>query len=233
MAAKIDTSKIKAAIQEMRMIPKKEGPDVLNKSILQVAIGSGSGKGLVQLTKKATQERIQEDMMQIVTTTGKRGGSHSAARVVVLAAQWLRDKQGITGPKSWKPDDQLYWRSQISAACEKIIKARVKSRAFIAAGWLWAAKDIAPKVKGAKLSRMEPKNVPMLSGGEAADSYGREAQPQSLFAGVYNAAKGTEVICTSGVLQSALDGEARNIHQYLVQAFHKAIKQSAKLKVST
>lgn len=230
MGAKFDTSKIKEAIQAMRQIPKKEGPGVLNKSILQVAIGSGSAKGLVQLTKKATEARIREDMAQMVTAVGKRGGAHSAPRVVLLAVRWLRNTQGITGPRSWSKDDQLYWRSKISETCDAIIKSRVKSRAFIAAGWLWAARDIAPKVKGVNLNRLEPKNLPTISNGMAADSYARAAYSESLFAGIYNTSKGCDVVCTSNVLQAALDGEAHNIHIYLVRAFHKAI--GAKIKVS-
>lgn len=229
MPAKVDTSRLMDAIRKMQDIPKKEGPAILNKSVLQVVIGSGGNKGLVQLTKKATEAQIKTDLSQMVTTVGKRGGTKSTPRVIALAAQALV-KKGIR-PRSWSQEDQLLWRSQVSDMADRIIKARVKSRAFMAAGWLFAAADMAQKAGNQNLRISKNKSIELKSNGEAKDSFAKAAKAGTPIAGAYNTATGAEKICTPGVLQLAINGETNNIRKYLTEGFKSAIKKSARIKV--
>lgn len=231
--SKVDLSRFYTALQAVMDVPKKSGPDVLNKSVLQVTVGSGGGKGLVHHTRKATEKRIREDLSQMVTAVGKRGGSHSAPRVVLLATNYLV-KRGVR-PMGWGHDEQIRWRAEVSQACEAIIKARVQSRAYIAAGWLWAAMDLASKVPGHTLTRLaKGKGLPLKGNGEASKSFSRHATEGNLFAGVYNTSNGAGIVVTTGTIQLAVNGETNNLRAYFIGRFSediaKATKKSPKIR---
>lgn len=232
MPSKVDLSRFHAALARMMDVPKKHGPDVLNKSVLQVVVGSGGNKGLVQLTRKATEQRIREDLSRMVTNVGRRGGSHSVPLVVLLATQWLTERgerpaAGAIRPGSSEAQD---WRNKVSQACQRITAARIQSRAFIAAGWLWAAAELAPKVPGNTLSRlMGSKHLPLKSGGEAARSFAIAAHTGRLFAGVFNTSSGAGIICTAGVIQLAVNGETNNLRQYFLRGLGDGIKRAVRI----
>lgn len=233
MRPKVDLTRFHAALARMMDVPKKHGPDVLNKSVLQVVVGSGGNKGLVQLTRKATEQRIREDLSRMVTSVGKRGGSHSVPLVVLLATQWLTERGERPAPGAIRPgsSEAQDWRNKVSHACQRVIAARIQSRAFIAAGWLWAAAELAPKVPGNTLSRlMGSKNLPLKSGGEAARSFAIAAHTGKLFAGVYNTSSGAGVICTTGVIQLAVNGETNNLRQYFLRGLGDGIKKAVRVR---
>ena len=117
----------------------------------------------------------------------------------------------------WGADEQLRWRAEVSQACEAIIKARVQSRAYIAAGWLWAAVDLATKVPGNTLTRLtKQKTIHLWEGGLAAKSYGIAAQTNRFFAGVFNTSKGSGIVVTTGMIQLAVNGEVNNLRAYFI-----------------
>lgn len=144
---KLDTfNKVLSALARVK---NRRYADLVNKHLLQVVVGAKGVSGLAQLTKKATEERILADMNKPVG--GKR-------LVVRLAIAWLksRGEQVSTG--------------SIDSAANSIIRARIISRAFIAASWLHSAQKLAAFVPGHTLTRLTDGKVPMYYGGYAAKS---------------------------------------------------------------
>jgi hypothetical protein len=217
----------------MQDVPKRVGFQVLNKSVLQVVVGSGGGKGLVQLTTKATENRIRNDMNTMVTAVGKRGGTHSVPRIIALATNALV-KRGVR-PLGWGAEEQLRWRSEVSAECDKIMRARIQSRAYIAAGWLWCAMEMAANVPGHGLTRLRAKDLPLHTGrrGDASKSYAKAATRSTLFAGVYNVCEGAAKVITPGMIQLAVNAETNNLRQYFFRGIGKEIKKVVKKRGRT
>jgi hypothetical protein len=102
MAATVDDRFFRLSMKLMAQVPRKNAPDVLNKSVLKVAIGAKGTSGLVQLTQKATRARIESDLRR-----NKLG--------IKLAVRWLKKRGEPITPQS------------VSAAYEAIRKARVQS----------------------------------------------------------------------------------------------------------
>lgn len=198
----VDSTRLDNALAMKRQIPRQYMPEIVNKSVLQVTLGSGSGAGLVQLTQKATEKRIESDLKK-----NKLG--------IKLAMKWLKDQgKKIT-------------RMAVSEAFLRISVARQKSRAYIAAGWLFSAMHLAPKVPTANLRRMRPpKGTTLYGPGTAAESFSRFATPGSFFAGVYNTSRGAGNVCTDAVVQIAVDNEARNVEQFIERKMGAAIRDA-------
>ena len=190
MSAKVNLSGFHRSIMLMRQLPRKHGPDILNKSVVKVAIGSGGEKGIVHLTKKATKARIEADLRK-----GKLG--------IRLAMAWLK-KQG-----------QPRTPEAVSKAYERIRSARVKGKSYIAASWLFAVAQIARVTPGLSLSRVRGRGTQQWGGGTAAQSFGRAATANALRAGLFSTAEGAELISNSAVIQMAVDGATADNLVYL------------------
>jgi hypothetical protein len=216
MSMTYDLTFLNTAINKMREIPKKVGKDVVNKSALQITIGSGSAKGLVQLTKKATEARIRKDLGKMVSYKGRKRGSRSVRLIILLATRALVKRKE-------KPTRMAVYSEGL-----RIIKARIQSRAYIAAGWLAAAKDMAAKVPGHGLNRLEPRNIPTRDDASAAESFAIAATQGRLVAGIFNTSRGAGIICPPSVIQQAIDGETDNLNQYLDRVFSRAIGRAVK-----
>lgn len=198
MSATVDLRGFNKSIALLRQVPKRYGPDVLNKSVVKVAIGSGGEKGIVQLTKKATKGRIEADLKR-----NKRG--------IKLAVAWLkRTGQPIT-------------REAVSKAYERIRAARVKSKGYIAASWLFAVVGIARVTPGLSLSRLNARGADRWGGGTAKDSFGRPAKPEALRAGLFSTARGAELISSNSVIQMAVDGATADNVKYLRRKWGAAL----------
>ena len=198
MASKVDYSRLIAAINKAREVPANYGPDVTNKSALKVVIGSKGSKGLVQLTQRATKERIEADLLE-----GKRG--------IKVTMVWLK-KKGI--PRT---------RQAISEGYKKILAFRFRSRGSIVAGWLASALKLAQKTPGAKLTRLNPKGVEKFESGEASRSYEKLATPASLSSGLFNVSDGAGIICDDALMQQAVDAALADNLVYIKRKFGAAV----------
>lgn len=201
MSAKVDLRGFFKSVSLMSQLPRKYGPDVLNKSIVKVAIGSGGEKGIVQLTKKATVARIRNDLNQ-------------DGKLKKLAAEWLS--------KNNKPIN----KSSLNAAMEQILSARIKSRGYIAASWLFAALPIVRVTPGLKLSRLNARGANRWSGGTAKDSFGQAANPNRLRGGLFSTARGANLISSNAVIQMAVDGATADNTKYLRRKFGAALSDA-------
>lgn len=188
--------------------------DELNKQMLKVLVGAKGVKGLVQLSRKASAEEIRAEMARPVTYAIKGRGKAFTNRLSrVLAAQALHKKGGkIT-------------RGELDAMEQTIIKARVRSRAFIAASWLFSAFDLARHVPGSDLNR--DSNVPMTTearrpGKRASDADSDPARAGKDKVTVFNTADGAAKI-TGGMIPRALNNARKDMIKYLGRKFGEAV----------
>lgn len=232
MSMTVDLSAFTRAMQKMTELPNKLGPEILNANVLKVAIGAKGASGLVQITQKATEARIRSDMSQIVPTQwdSKSGRARrtygSAPRIIAMAAKWL-SKRGIR-PRNGSWAEMEAYRQEVSRACAQILAARIQSRAYIAAGWLWAARALAPHVKGARLTRLSERNMPTRADGSASESYAKIASAGNLLAGLFNTSRGAGSVCPDSVVQIAVNNATEDMLVYLREKFGEGIDAAIK-----
>jgi len=169
---KYDFSGLNKALKAKLDVGRTPIVDIVQDAALKVLIGSKlNGEvlgGLVQLTRKATKERIKADMNAPVA--GKIGSGSGRTitrpRLFWLALQWM------------KQNGRTFSKETVREVMSVILKMRIKSRAYIAAGWLWCARDLYEKSpylqKKHKLTRLKARNIPTVDkneGGTAAQSF--------------------------------------------------------------
>jgi hypothetical protein len=183
-------------MQLMHQLPGKHGPDILNKSVLKVALGSKGSQGLVQMTKKALKGKIERDLKR-----NQLG--------IKLAVRWLKS-QGI------KPT-----RAEIAKAYDRILKKRIISRAYIVAGWLFSAAKLAASTPGARLTRLG--DASKWEGGSAKDSFARPATAKSLLSGIFNTSRGAGSVSPDALVQQAVNNATEDNAVYLRRKFGAGI----------
>jgi hypothetical protein len=214
---------------------KRDPAMLLNHRMLQVAVGSGDGAkfpGLVHTTQKATVARIRADMAEEI---------NGMPRVTWLAMGWLK-KRGVKFE---------FGDATVSATEELIIKARIRSRAFIAASWLFSARELAKYVPGAKFDRMHkaPDDMELSERGHVArTARAVPARPGSnkFFCALYNTAPshphnvqrgtsdGAARVAKAGKAR-ALNAQIRDMRDYIRRKMKEelnAIKQAARTERS-
>lgn len=223
MTLKYDFAPLQKALAQKIRLSKTPIPEICDDAALKVLVGSGTGDGLVQLTRKATKERIKADMSKPMS--GKIGSGSGRTitrpRLFWLALQWLKQHGRGYTPEIVK---------EVMAA---ILKMRIQSRAYIAAGWLWCARDLHEKSPGLqkkhKFTRLKARNMPMVdkaSKGTAAQSF---AIPAQVFGNrcvttLYNTSRGGDTVGMEFVQQS-LNNAAADVQQYVDNKVVKALMQ--------
>ena len=168
----LDFSPFQAALGTKLAIAVKKNraaADIINDAGLKILVGFKGGEGLVQLTRKATKERIKQDMsVMVVGQTNSRttkGGKKRQGKPLVkprlfwLALQWMKE------------NGRAFSKETVREVMSVILKMRIKSRAYIAAGWLFAAKDLFEKSPGKhKFTRLKQSKIPTVEVGSAAQS---------------------------------------------------------------
>lgn len=185
-------------------------PVELNRQMLKVLTGAREGKegklvkGLVHEIKKATESKIKADMAATVTFAIKgRGAAFTHRLSRVLAAQAL-----------WKAGVRIT-RTALDAMEKKIIDARVRSRAFLAAGVLFAALDLAKSVPGNNLGNKE--DIPMTTSAthkKASESDSSPATARNEKVSVFLTAEGTNKVGRPAIIR-ALNNARLDMIQYL------------------
>ena len=213
--------KQKVALSNLKKTPLQ---DIANDAVMKILVGSGTEKsGLVHLTRKATEERIKADMTEGVVGYAGKGARRRVVvrpRIHWLALSWMKGR-GLP-----------FSKEQLKETMKAILKMRIKSRAYIAAGWLWSARDLWTKSPGMqkkhKFTRLEQRNIPMVdaaSKGTAAQSF---AVPAVVGSGgrftctVTNTSRGGDTVGMENV-QGAINGAMRDIQVYLNTKVKNAI----------
>ena len=179
--------------------------DIVNDAGLKILVGTGSGTGLVQLTRKATKERIKSDMDKPVA--GKIGSGSGRTivrpRLFWLALQWM------------KQNGRAFTKEAVREVMSVILKMRIKSRAYISAGWLFAAKDLFEKSPGKhKFTRLKPRNIPTVESGTAATSFALPAIPGRTTLTLVNTSRGGGTVGME-FAQQAINNAAKDIQIYI------------------
>ncbi|CAB4171613.1 hypothetical protein UFOVP930_6 [uncultured Caudovirales phage] len=212
MQIKYDFSGLNKALSQKIQIPGNSLVNVVQDAAMKVLIGTGTGEGLVQLTRKATVERIKSDMN--VPVSGKIGGGSGRTitrpRLFWLSLQWL------------KQNGRAFSKEAVREVMSVILKMRIKSRAYIAAGWLHCARDLHEKSpylqKKHRLTRLKARNIPMVdkaANGTAAQSFSvTYTGNKECKVTLYNTSRGGDTVGMEFV-QQAIDNATADVQVYL------------------
>jgi hypothetical protein len=188
MAAKVDLSRFRSLVRALSKARGKPLAEMLNKGLTTAIIGSDKYKGIVQLAPKATAERIKTDLR-----------NHDLN--IRMAVAELK-KQGYFAAK--------HSRAEIQAKIAEVAKARLakrlKSRAYIAAGWIKALQDLGILKKGKRETRF-------WEGGTAAEGYGEAATSDHLVAKAFSMSRGTEIVLAE-LMQVAINNACQDMQDY-------------------
>lgn len=215
MTIKYDFSGLNKALAQKVQLSRTPVVDIVQDAAMKVLIGSGTGDGLVQLTRKATKERIKADMSVPVSGTlgrpsGGKGRTITRPRLFWLALQWL------------KQNGRPFSKESVKEVMSVILKMRIASRAYIAAGWLWCARDLHEKSpylqKKHKLTRLRAKDMPMVdkaAGGSAAQSFSvTYAGDNQCSVTLYNTSRGGDTVGMEFV-QQAINNATKDVQEYI------------------
>jgi hypothetical protein len=238
VSIKCDLSQFTAQMQLNRTLSKKTGAEFLNKRSVQVLIGSKGYQGAVNTTKKTTKEQIRKDLgkkygvgTQQIQTKGKNKGKlkkkitwiqKPRPLLILLAGKALR-KQGIKNTPS-----------NMRAMMLRIFKARDASRAYLAAGWLAAVREMGYTQRSDNSRSLRP-----VGTSRGRIGYGTLATEGNLRFAAYNNAvsKGPqdnpvrrEAIVTAG-LNLAIQNQIADMKQYLQREMEKTLRKNSDAKV--
>lgn len=224
MTIKYDFSGLNKALSQKIQIPGNSLVNVVQDAALKVLIGSKTNgeisDGLVQLTRKATVDRIKADMnapvvgrtnaIRLKSGKTRQGKPLVRPRLFWLALQWLKGR-GIPASKA-----------DVKETMSTILRFRIASRAYIAAGWLWCARDLHEKSpylqKKHKLTRLKARNMPMVdkaAGGTAAQSFSvTYTGSKECKVTLYNTSRGGDTVGMEFV-QQAIDNATADVQVYL------------------
>ncbi|MEI6537008.1 MAG: hypothetical protein WCN98_16815 [Verrucomicrobiaceae bacterium] len=238
VSIKCDLSQFTAQMQLNRTLSKKTGAEFLNKRSVQVLIGSKGYQGAVNTTKKTTKEQIRKDLgkkygvgTQQMQTKGKNKGKlkkkitwiqKPRPLLVLLAGKALR-KQGIENTPS-----------NMRAMMLRIFKARDASRAYLAAGWLAAVREMGYTQRSDNSRSLRP-----VGTSRGRIGYGTLATEGNLRFVAYNDAVSNgpqdnparrEAIVTAG-LNLAIQNQIADMKQYLQREMEKTLLKNSDAKV--
>ena len=210
---KYDFSGLNKALAQKVQLSRTPVVDIVQDAAMKVLIGTGTGEGLVQLTRKATKERIKADMN--VPVSGKIGSGSGRTitrpRLFWLALQWM------------KQNGRTFSKDTVREVMSVILKMRIKSRAYIAAGWLFCARELHEKSpylqKKHKLTRLKARNIPTVDkneGGTAANSFATPVRVNGYTASIVltNTSRGGNTVGMEFV-QQALNNATKDVLQYV------------------
>lgn len=206
MPLKVDLSRFKQLVRDIAKDRKKPLAWVLNKGLTTAIIGSSKYKGLVQLAPKATRGQIRSDLRENKLN-------------IRLAMAQLRN-QGYFATKRTRAEIQ----QKIAEVCNARLAKRLKSRAYIAAGWIKPLADLGilgSRTKGKRETNFWP-------GGTAAQGYSVPATERKLVATAFSMSRGSEQVL-GPILQTAVDNAAQDMADYYLIKIGKLFQDASKL----
>lgn len=172
MSVKVDLTRFKTLVREIARYRKKDEAEVLNKGLTTAIIGSSKYEGIVQLTPKATRERIRADL--------KKNDINNRLSIVLMKREgWYAGKHS-----------REETRQKIAEISKARLAKRLKSRAYIAAGWIKGLQDLG--ILGSRTKGKRETNF--WQGGTAAQGYGVPATAAKLIAKVFNMSRGANKV---------------------------------------
>lgn len=223
-----DLARFRANQERMVTEFKKDAAVELNKRAIQVLIGSKGHKGAVHYTKKATKGGIRKDLNKKYHVAGRSGNATRSGTDVKLL--WILASKIITRQGSGKGLSFAAYRAHVGQVAQQIFDNRVKSIAFLAAGWLNCVRHLESMTPGLNMSGKRVKGVSLKSGGRASESWARGATPGNLVAECWNAAAepGTKAgnIVENG-LQQGIGAQIRDMEEYFEKKLEKSLQRAA------
>ena len=219
MNVKYDFSGLNKALAQKVQISRTPVVDIVQDAALKVLIGSKlNGEvlgGLVQLTRKATVARIKSDLNKPVAGRIGKPSSPRGRTITRPLLFWL-------ALNAVKQSGAGYVPEIIKQTMAAILKMRIKSRAYIAAGWLWAARDLYEKSpylqKKHKLTRLKARNIPTVDkadGGTAATSFSVTYNgDKKCSVKLFNTSRGGDTVGMEFV-QQAINNATKDVQVYI------------------
>ena len=199
-------TRFKTLVRDIARVRGKEQAEVLNKGLTTAIIGSSKYKGIVQLAPKAKAASIRGDLRR-----NKLG--------IRLAVAQMKREGWFASPRS-----RVETQQEISRRCEATLKARLKSRAYIAAGWIRALQDIGfLKSKG-----RGQKETQFWGGGSAATGYGVPASARRLMAAAFSMSRGSEKVLAP-YMQQAIQGACEDMADYFRAKLGKTLARLSRI----
>ena len=223
MQVKYNFGPLQKALAQKIRLSKTPVPEILDDAALKVLVGSGTGDGLVQLTRKATKERIKADLSKPVAGKLGKGSGRTITRPLLF---WL-------ALNAMKRTGAGYLPELVKQTMAAILKLRIASRAYIAAGWLWCARDLHEKSPGLqkkhKFTRLKARNMPMVdkaSRGTAANSFAIPAHTigNRCVVTLYNTSRGGDTVGMEFV-QQAINNATKDVQAYIDNKVVKSVLQ--------
>lgn len=204
MALTVDLSKFKDMVRKIAYERNRSEAEVVNKGLTTAIIGSSRYPGIVQLAPKASAAQIRTDLRH-------------DGRNVKMTTKALK----LSGYFATKRT-----RAEIQAKIAEVSKARLakrlKSRAYIAAGWIKALRElgiIGNKDRGKR-------EVRYWEGGTAAKGYAVRATARSLVAKAFSMSRGSEEVLPA-VMQMAVDNASQDMADYFLQKIGKLFRSAS------
>lgn len=186
-----DLRRFNTLVRDIARYRGKDEAEVLNKGLTTAIIGSDKYKGIVQLAPKASAGRIRSDLAE------------NNLNVKLAAAQLKRE--GYFASRRTRQEIQ----QKIAEICNKRLSKRLKSRAYIAAGWIKALHDLGI-LKSRARGRGETR---FWEGGTAAQGYGVPATAQKKVAAAFSMSRGSEEVLAP-YMQQAIQGACEDMADY-------------------
>ncbi len=224
---KYDFSGLNKALAQKIQLSRTPVVDIVQDAALKVLIGSGTGDGLVQLTRKATAARIKSDLNKPVSGRLGKPSSPRGRTITRPLLFWL-------ALNVLKRTGAGYIPEIVKQTMAAILKMRIASRAYIAAGWLFCARDLHEKSpylqKKHKLTRLKQRNIPTVdkaAGGTAAQSFSvTYTGDKRCSVKLYNTSRGGDTVGMEFV-QQAINNATSDIKVYIDR---KAVSEVLKEK---
>lgn len=180
MSIVFNKAKFDGTLRLIAQLKKKPLAEVVNHALATAIIGAKGKKGIVQMAKRATPEKIKADLRR------------NDLNVKLTTAQLKREGYFNQKRSRWEI------RTMISDICKAREKSRVRSRAYIVAGWIKSLEDLGMtgRASGGKRSTR------FWEGGTAAQGYGKKATESKLTAASFSFSRGAALICEPHVAQA-------------------------------
>ena len=211
-----DFSGLNRALSQKIQLSRTPVVDIVQDAAMKVLIGSGTGDGLVQLTRKATAARIKSDLNKPVSGRLGKPSSPRGRTITRPLLFWL-------ALNVLKRTGAGYVPEIVKQTMAAILKMRIASRAYIAAGWLWAARDLHEKSpylqKKHKLTRLKQRNIPTVdkaARGTAANSFATPVKVNGYTASIVltNTSRGGGTVGIEFV-QQAVNNATKDVMEYV------------------
>lgn len=191
-----------ATLRRYAQYSKRDIPTIINTKAFYIA-------------RRATVETPAVDASKIREFIGKDGGE--------IIGKIINKRRGSRGEKG------LYGKA-MTKAIAVVRAARLRSRAFIKSGWLWAVKDLEPyaeKIGGGPRVDRKAKRIGAAKGSAkpATQGWSVRAQIVNTVTAKWDKEEGAAKIAEPA-LQRAFDAETQSMKEYIERKQRKAAKEA-------